>query len=211
MILAGLLRLVGPRRARLAATAAAIGAAALVGSAIGEARGSDAPVDGPTATIVVATRAVPAGAAIAPGDLALRTVPAAIAPRVALTAIETAAFRRARVAIPAGMPLVPALLAAPGAAGARLAPGERAVGIRVDEASGARGLAREGRTVDVVAIQRGALVTLAVGVAVIGVGEVTADGARRVVLVRVPAAVARRLAAADLAGLELRLLATGAG
>lgn len=100
---------------------------------------------GRTVSIVVARATIPRGAAIRPGGLALRTVPARYAPRAAYARVGEVAGRRAAVVIPAGADITPALVAA---TAPQLRRGERVVAV---DAAGDLRLLPPGTPVDVLA------------------------------------------------------------
>ncbi len=201
------------RRRRLLLTSAAL--LLVLALATTTTRDSDPPADtaaasGADGTVLVLTRAVPAGRSIDPLDL--RSVPAdaRLVPEGAITRVEDAAFREAVVPLPAGLPLVPALLRRPGAAARSLGTDERAVGVRVDDVTGLPALLRAGSRVDVLVAVRG---DVAVGVrAVARDVEVLARPSRPeggegwAVVLRLPVATAEAVAAAQADGREVRLL-----
>jgi len=129
-----------------------------------------------------------------------------IVPHTALGEPDQAAFRIAAVAIPAGLPIVPALLRR-GAGASSLAPDERAVGVRVDDVTGLPALLDAGSAVDlVIGTGAGRLTVAAAGV--LARPRRAADGSWAVAL-RLPARVAETVAGAQADGAEVRLLARG--
>jgi Flp pilus assembly protein CpaB len=195
------------RRRTLVATAAAV---AVGGIAFGLRPDAPAPAARGNRAggvpVLVARGPLRAGRPIDPGQVAVVRVPAAMAPRTALTEIDQAAFRIAAVAIPAGLPLVPALLRR-GAGTTALATGERAVGIRVDDVTGLPALLDAGSTVDLV-IGTGASRLTVDAAGILARPRRAADGSWAVAL-RLPAVVAATVAGAQADGAEVRLLARG--
>jgi pilus assembly protein CpaB len=188
------------RRVLLVA-AAALGA---VGLAFAVWPSDPAPADAGVA-VLVARRTLPAGRAIDPAHVVVVRLPAAIVPRAALTETDQVAFRIAAVAIPQGLPIVASLLRR--GAGAALAAGERAVGVRVDDVTGLPELLDAGSEVDVV-IGSGDTRLAVDGAGVLARPRRTADGSWAVVL-RLPARLAEAVADAQAAGAGVRLLARG--
>jgi Flp pilus assembly protein CpaB len=160
--------------------------------------------------VVVLTEAAVAGETLDPGRLAVVEYGAGDPPAGAFGRVEEVAFRTAAVALPARLPLVPSLVRAPGQ-GLALRPGERAVGVRVDEVGGLPGLLRVGARVDVLRVSadaagEGGVEPLAEGVEVLSRPRATADG-DWAVAVRVPAAAALAIASAEAEGARITLLA----
>jgi Flp pilus assembly protein CpaB len=133
-------------------------------------------------------------------------MPAGLVPRTALGEPDQAAFRIAAVAIPAGLPIVPALLLR-SAGTSSLAPDERAVGVRVDDVTGLPALLDAGSAVDLV-IGTGANRLAVAAAGVLARPRRAADGSWAVAL-RLPARVAATVAGAQADGAEVRLLARG--
>jgi len=107
---------------------------------------------GPRVPVIASARAVRAGATLGPGDLAVREVPARYVPAEAYADVQDLVGRRTAVAVPSGTDVVPALLAATGASGPRLRPGERAADV---VAVGPPSLVRPGGRVDVAITSEG--------------------------------------------------------
>ncbi|GIG38708.1 SAF domain-containing protein [Cellulomonas phragmiteti] len=84
----------------------------------------------PTVPVVVLARDVPAGTALAPGDLVVTQVPPGVAPRGALVRQDEAKGRVTATDLPAGLPLVAELLADATLAGP---PGTVVVAVRLDD------------------------------------------------------------------------------
>jgi pilus assembly protein CpaB len=156
--------------------------------------------------VVVARRALPAGRPIDPDQVALVRMPAALRPRTALSEADQVAFRIPAVPIPVGLPIVPSLLRR-GAGASSLTPGERAVGVRVDDVTGVPALLDAGSSVDLVIGTGASRLTIAAA-GVLGRPRRAADGSWGVAL-RLPARVAETVAGAQTDGAEVRLLARG--
>jgi Flp pilus assembly protein CpaB len=193
--------------------AGAVGVLATVGLLVDRERSGQGAAATPayrTATVLVLTRPVRAGAAIDPAGVRSVVVDPRTVPSGALTTVDAVAFRRAVVTIPPGLPLVPSLLRRAGPA-VVLGPGERAVGVRVDDVAGLPSLLEAGTAVDVIIGGEGSPRPGRVrGAMVIARPRRTADGAAWAVPLRLPARLAERVAAAVAAGRDIRLLA-GAG
>jgi Flp pilus assembly protein CpaB len=105
---------------------------------------------------------------------------------------------------------VPALLRRPAAGAPSLAPGERAVGVRVDDVTGLPRLLAVGSRVDVLVSVRGGQAmraeTVAGNVEVIAEPAETPGGEGWAIVLRLPAAIAATVAAAQADGREIRLL-----
>ena len=186
-----------------------IGAAAMLALAAGALSlrpGSPAPAAADGVGVVVARRPLAAGRPIDPGQVAIVRMPAALVPRTALGEPDQVAFRIAAVAIPAGLPIVPALLRR-GAGASSLAPDERAVGVRVDDVTGLPALLDAGSAVDLV-IGTGASRLTVAAAGVLARPRRAADGSWAVAL-RLPARTAEAVAGAQADGAEVRLLARG--
>ena len=152
--------------------------------------------------VVVVRRSIPAGRSVRPEDLEIRQVADAIRPHGALTTVEQALYREAVVALPVGMPLVPSVLRTPAALS--LAPGERAVGVRVDDVTGLPNLLDTGSVVDVVVA--GADPFRIDAARVLARPRRSVDGGSWAVALRLPARLAERVGVAASAGLDIRLL-----
>jgi len=107
-----------------------------------------APVAAPKATVVVATRDVPAGQVLSSTDVALTGVEAI--PAQAYTQLQDVVGRTTSTAIQAKTTLLPSHFAQDTLANL-LKPGERAVAVQVDEVVGVGGFAQPGEHVDVLA------------------------------------------------------------
>ena len=165
-----------------------------------------APASDTGVPVLVARRTLPAGRAIDPGQVGVVRVPAAMAPKTALSETDQVAFRIAAVAIPPGLPIVASLLRR-GAGTASLSAGERAVGVRVDDVTGLPALLDAGSEVDVV-IGSGETRVAIDGAGVLADPRRTADGSWAVVL-RLPSRLAETVADAQAGGAGVRLLARG--
>jgi pilus assembly protein CpaB len=158
--------------------------------------------------VVLLAEPAVAGEQLDPARLRVERWPAERVPPNAVARVEDVAFRAAAVALPPGLPLVPSLVRAPGQ-GLALRPGERAVGVRVDEVGGLPGLLRVGDRVDVLvagADRDDQASLVAEGVEVVARPRLAPDGGSWAVALRVPAAVAIELAAADAAERRVSLL-----
>lgn len=102
----------------------------------------------PTVAVATTTRAIKAGQTILATDIAIKGMQNP--PADALKEIPEIVGRLAAVDIPAGTPIVPSQFAADSIA-YLLKPGERAVGIQVDEVSSVGGFLKPGEHVDVLA------------------------------------------------------------
>lgn len=108
---------------------------------------------GPPVPVMVAARALRAGALLGAGDLAVRRVPSRYVPAGAYATAVDLEGRRIAVAVASGTDLVPALLAVEGdGAGPRLHAGERAADI---VAVGSPRLVKAGGRVDVAITSEG--------------------------------------------------------
>jgi pilus assembly protein CpaB len=181
---------------------------------------------GPAAAVLVARTDLPAGAALAPTRVAVRSMPARYVPPQALTSAAAAVGLRTAVAVPAGMPLTAGQLgdrtgAAPGAPGAPVRPGERAAEV---VAHGSPELVPPGSRVDVLVTREagrggaGGTVVALEDVEVLAAGPApeaggaAADGGPRVAAtLRVTLRQAVYLAAAQSFAREIRLLPRAAG
>ncbi len=110
------------------------------------------PEPPPTVEVVVPVHPLVAGEEVAAGDLAVRTVPAGLAPEDVLTDPGDAVGRVPAVDLPAGLPLHAALVAGGGVV-AQAPEGTVVVPVRLDDA--ATGLLRPGDRVDLVAADAG--------------------------------------------------------
>lgn len=107
--------------------------------------------------VVVASKDVPAGAALEPAMLEVREWPAVAIPRDALSSLEQAKGRVTRVPVFAGEPIVPGRLARAGTAPgleARITPGMRAMSVRINDVAGLSGLVQPNSRVDVLVMLR---------------------------------------------------------
>jgi pilus assembly protein CpaB len=158
--------------------------------------------------VVVLAEPASAGEQLDPARLRVERWPAERVPPNAVARVEDVAFRAAAVSLPPGLPLIPSFVRAPGQ-GLALRPGERAVGVRVDEVGGLPGLLRVGDRVDVLVAGAGRDAEpelVAEGVEVVARPRVAPDGASWAVALRVPAAVAIEPASADAASRRVALL-----
>lgn len=190
-------------RRRLMLAAAILGAGGL---AVAAWPSDPAPAKAEGVAVLVARRALPAGRAIDPAQVATVRMPAALVPRTVLTEADQVAFRIPAVTIPQGLPIVAALLRR-GAGTATLAVGERAVGVRVDDVTGLPGLLDAGSEVDLV-IGSGSSRIAVDGAGVLARPRRTSDGGWAVAL-RLPVRLAETVADAQTAGAGVRLLARG--
>lgn len=110
---------------------------------------------GPLAGVVVAARDIAPGDRLAPGDLAVRRVPARFVPPDALGAPGRLAGARAAVAVSAGSYVTAGLLEGAGAAeGGPLRPGERALEVAVTGGAALAGAGAGSRVDVLVSTQR---------------------------------------------------------
>jgi pilus assembly protein CpaB len=110
-----------------------------------------------TRLVVVAAKDIPAGALLDREGLELREWPAVAVPKDALSALESADRRVARVPIFAGETIVPGRLAPEGTAPgleARIGPGMRAMSVRINDVAGLSGLVQPNSRVDVLVTLR---------------------------------------------------------
>jgi len=105
-----------------------------------------------TRPVVVAARDIPAGAALEKGSLEVKQWPTVAVPKEAMGSLDVAGGRVARVPIFAGEAIVPGRLARAGTAPgleARIAPGMRAMSVRINDVAGMSGLVQPNSRVDV--------------------------------------------------------------
>jgi pilus assembly protein CpaB len=105
-----------------------------------------------TKPVVVATKDIPAGAALDKQALEVRQWPGVAVPKEALTSLDAASGRVTRVPVFAGEAIVPGRLARIGTAPgleARIAPGMRAMSVRINDVAGMSGLVQPNSRVDV--------------------------------------------------------------
>jgi pilus assembly protein CpaB len=105
-----------------------------------------------TRAVVVASKDIPAGAALEKESLELKHWPAVAIPKDALSSLETARGRVTRVPVFAGEAIVPGRLAREGTAPgleARITPGMRAMSVRINDVAGLSGLIQPNSRVDV--------------------------------------------------------------
>ncbi len=105
-----------------------------------------------TKPVVVAARDIPAGAALEKQSLEVKQWPAVAVPKEAMASLEAAVGRVARVPVFAGEAIVPGRLARAGTAPgleARIAPGMRAMSVRINDVAGMSGLVQPNSRVDV--------------------------------------------------------------
>jgi pilus assembly protein CpaB len=105
-----------------------------------------------TRAVVVASKDIPAGAALDKQSLSLVQWPAVVVPKEALATLEAAQSRVTRVPVFAGEAIVAGRLARPGTAPgleARITPGMRAMAVRINDVAGMSGLVQPNSRVDV--------------------------------------------------------------
>src|SRR5438874_277337 len=108
--------------------------------------------------VVVAGANIPVATRITEQMLSTREVPESLMPSGAFGDVKLLVGRVTKLTVPAGMPLSPAVLAAPGAEPglrALIPPGYRAVSVKVNEASSVAGFVMPGAHVDVFAGETG--------------------------------------------------------
>jgi len=145
--------------------------ASVVAGAIGQARSLSARY-GPLEPVVVASRPVERGAALAPADVTVELVPGGFVPRGAFRAVDAVAGRTAVVPLVEGSPVLAGHLAPDGLSGvaALLPVGTRAVTVPADGSSTPK--VDRGDVVDVLATLDGQpVLAIAVEAAVVDVGE----------------------------------------
>lgn len=208
------------RRRALALSALAVILGALAASDVARREAAVRRMLGPVVRVVVARQALPAGARLGPGRLAVRSVPGRYAPAGAFSGPGQLAGLRTAQAVPAGADLVAGMVddgMRPVAPGAPVRPGERVAEL---VATGSPQLVRPGSHVDVVVTRGGdgspggAELALE-DVEVLAVAPAPADrddGAARVAAsLRVTVRQAVFLAAAQSFAREIRLLPRAAG
>src|SRR5918992_3163941 len=107
--------------------------------------------------IVVATRDIPEGAAIDRAAVTTTDWPAATAPAGSFATLDSVVGRITRVAVFTGDPIVPARLAPIGSGPGlevKIAPGKRAMGVRINDVAGISGLIQPNSRVDVLVTLR---------------------------------------------------------
>jgi pilus assembly protein CpaB len=105
-----------------------------------------------TKAVVVATKDIPAGAALDKASLEVKQWPAVAVPKDAMTSLNVAVGRVARVPVFVGEAIVPGRLARAGTAPgleARITPGMRAMSVRINDVAGMSGLIQPNSRVDV--------------------------------------------------------------
>jgi pilus assembly protein CpaB len=105
-----------------------------------------------TKPVVVAAKDIPAGAALDKASLEVKQWPAVAVPKDAMTSLDVAAGRVARVPVFVGEAIVPGRLARAGTAPgleARITPGMRAMSVRINDVAGMSGLVQPNSRVDV--------------------------------------------------------------
>ena len=105
-----------------------------------------------TKPVVVAVKDIPAGAALDKQSLEVKQWPAVAVPKDAMATLETSVGRVARVPVFIGEAIVPGRLARAGTAPgleARIAPGMRAMSVRINDVAGMSGLVQPNSRVDV--------------------------------------------------------------
>lgn len=115
------------------------------------------PRQEPLVAVVVAVQDVPAGVPVPREALSLVPWPQRVAPSGHFTALDSVAGRVTRTALAAGEPVVQprlALRGAPPGLEGTIAPGNRAIAVRVSEATGVSGLVQRNSHVDVLLTTR---------------------------------------------------------
>jgi pilus assembly protein CpaB len=105
-----------------------------------------------TKPVVIAAKDIPAGAALDKQSLEVKQWPAVAVPKDAMASLEAAVGRVARVPVFTGEAIVPGRLARAGTAPgleARIAPGMRAMSVRINDVAGMSGLVQPNSRVDV--------------------------------------------------------------
>ena len=105
-----------------------------------------------TKSVVVAAKDIPAGAALDKQSLEVKQWPAVAVPKDAMGSLDAAVGRVARVPVFVGEAIVPGRLARVGTAPgleARIAPGMRAMSVRINDVAGMSGLVQPNSRVDV--------------------------------------------------------------
>ena len=105
-----------------------------------------------TKAVVVAAKDIPAGAALDKQSLEVKQWPAAAVPKDAMGSLDVAVGRVARVPVFIGEAIVPGRLARAGTSPgleARIAPGMRAMSVRINDVAGMSGLVQPNSRVDV--------------------------------------------------------------
>ena len=162
---------------------------------------------GPAGRVLVLSRSVTAGSSIDPAIVRPVAVDPVLVPAGAIVSVDQVAFRRAAVALPAGLPLVPSLLRRPGRTIA-LRAGERAVGVRVDDVAGLPSILDVGSRVDVLVGRGGSGAPFRIAAAVVlDRPRRSIDGEAWAVVLRLAAPLAARVGEAGAAGRDIRLLA----
>lgn len=103
-------------------------------------------------SVIVAAKDIPAGAALEKDLIEVKQWPAVVVPKDALTSLAAARGRVARVPVFTGEAIVSGRLARPGTAPgleARIAPGMRAMAVRINDVAGMSGLVQPNSRVDV--------------------------------------------------------------
>ena len=110
-----------------------------------------------TQRIVVATKDLPEGGVIDRAAVTMADWPSATVPASAFAALDSVVGRITRVAVFAGDPIVPARLAPAGSGPGlevKIAPGKRAMGVRINDVAGISGLIQPNSRVDVLVTLR---------------------------------------------------------
>ena len=105
-----------------------------------------------TKAVVVAAKDIPAGAALDKQSLEVKQWPAVAVPKDAMGSLDAAVGRVARVPVYVGEAIVPGRLARAGTSPgleARIAPGMRAMSVRINDVAGMSGLVQPNSRVDV--------------------------------------------------------------
>jgi pilus assembly protein CpaB len=110
-----------------------------------------------TRPVVVATKDIPAGASLEKEALEVKQWPAVAIPKDALSSLDAATNRVARVPVFVGEAIVPGRLAPAGTSPgleARISPGMRAMSVRINDVAGLSGLVQPNSRVDVLVTLR---------------------------------------------------------
>jgi pilus assembly protein CpaB len=105
-----------------------------------------------TVPVVIAARDIPEGAAIDRIDLSVAQWPVQTVPVGAFNSIDSLAGRVTRVSVFTGEPIVPGRLAPTGTGPGlelKIAPGERAMAVRINDVAGIAGLIQPNSRVDI--------------------------------------------------------------
>lgn len=111
----------------------------------------------PTRAIVVAARDLSEGHVVTAADITERTMAVDLIPAGAFTRVDSVVGRVTRISVFTGEVIVPGRLAPQGAGAGleiKIAPGKRAMGVRIDDVAGVSGLIQPGSRVDVLVTLR---------------------------------------------------------